>query len=73
MSTLRNRFGKRLRQIRRAKDLTQEQLAEAAGISIEFLSLIERGQNSPSFETMEKLAVVLEVEAGEFFQFPKDK
>ena len=71
MSTLRNRFGKRLRYIRRHKDLTQEQLAEAVGISIEFLSNLERGVNAPSFETLEKLATVLEVPVQTFFEFPE--
>jgi transcriptional regulator with XRE-family HTH domain len=71
MSTLRSRFGRRLRYIRRHKDLTQEQLAEAVGISVEFLSNIERGINAPSFETLEKLAQVLQVSVQELFQFPE--
>ena len=56
MSKLRVQFGRRLRQLRRQKDMTQEQLAEAAGISVDRLSNIERGVNAPSFETLEKLA-----------------
>ena len=71
MSTLRYRFGKRLRFIRRQKDLTQEQLAEAVGISVEFLSNLERGINAPSFETLEKLAAVLAVSVQELFAFPE--
>lgn len=71
MSTLRYRFGKRLRFIRRQKDLTQEQLAEAVGISVEFLSNLERGINGPSFETLEKLAGVLAVPVQELFAFPE--
>lgn len=68
MSTLRTRFGKRLRQIRRYRDLTQEQLAEALGLSVEFISNIERGKSAPSFETIEKLAEVLQVTVEELFQ-----
>ncbi len=67
MSTLRALFGKRLRSVRRQKDLTQQQLAEAVGISVEFLSLMERGINSPSFETLEKLSEVLQVPVAAFF------
>jgi len=67
MSTLRITFGKNLRRIRRQKDFTQEQLAEAAEISVEFLSNIERGINAPSFETLEKLASVLGVPVKTFF------
>lgn len=69
MSTLRFRFGRRLRHLRRQKDLTQEQLAEAVGISVEFLSNIERGINAPSFETLERLAAVLQLPFDAFFQF----
>ncbi len=61
MSNLRITFGKNLRRIRRQKDFTQEQLAEAAEISVEFLSNIERGINAPSFETLDKLAGALGV------------
>ena len=71
MNTLRSRFGKRLRAIRRQKDLTQEQLAEAVGISIEFLSNLERGVNAPSFETLEKLADILQVPVRDLFDFPE--
>ena len=69
MSTLRVRFGKRLRQIRRYKDITQVQLAELAGVSLETISNIERGKSAASFETIEKLAGVLGVEILELFDF----
>jgi len=68
MTTLRNRFGKRLRRIRRNKDLTQEQLAELVGVSVDFVSNIERGKSAPSFPTIERLAEVLEVPLEEFFK-----
>ncbi|MBK9715420.1 MAG: helix-turn-helix transcriptional regulator [Kouleothrix sp.] len=68
MSTLRTRFGKRLRKIRREKDITQEQLAEAISVTGEFISNLERGKSAPSFETVEKLAQALEVDVGEFFK-----
>ncbi len=48
--------------------MTQEQLAEAAGISVEFLSFMERGIHAPSFETLEKLSQVLGVDVEEFFK-----
>ncbi|MDZ8106578.1 MAG: helix-turn-helix transcriptional regulator [Nostoc sp. DedQUE12a] len=69
MSNLRTRFGRKLRQIRRLKNLTQQQLAEATGISVEFLSNIERGINAPSFDTLEKLVEVLNVSYVELFDF----
>ncbi|MFC2013714.1 helix-turn-helix domain-containing protein [Chloroflexota bacterium] len=69
VTTLRSDFGRRLRQIRRSKDLTQEQIAVVTGLSVEFISNIERGRNAPSFETIEKLAKVLETPIDAFFQF----
>ena len=69
MSELRKEFGKRLRSLRRQAGLTQEQLAEEAQISVDFLSLVERGINAPSFENLEKLAKALDVQVREFFEF----
>ena len=69
MSELRIQFGKRLRKLRRERDLTQDQLAEAAGISVDMLSNIERGVNAPSFETLAKLAIVLHVAVKTLFDF----
>lgn len=69
MNTLRAKFGQRLRELRKQKGLTQEQLAEAAQISVEFLSNMERGVNAPSFETLERLAQALKVPIKELFTF----
>jgi transcriptional regulator with XRE-family HTH domain len=68
MSELRIQFGRRLRQLRRERDITQEKLAESTGISIDMLSNIERGVNAPSFETMERLSKALGVHVREFFE-----
>ena len=53
MATLRKKFGMHLREIRAQRRMTQEQFAEALGISVDFLSLVERGINAPSFDTLE--------------------
>jgi len=49
--------------------MTQEQFAEAADISVDFLSLMERGRNAPSFETLEKIAKSLRIRVADFFTF----
>ena len=69
MASLRVQFGKRLRRLRVARDMTQEQFAEAASVSVDFLSLVERGINSPSFETLERFAKALKVRVAELFNF----
>lgn len=69
MGTLRRQFGKQLRLIRRRRGLTQEQFAEILGISLDFLSLIERGINAPSFETLESFSITLGIPVRDFFDF----
>lgn len=69
MATLREKFGRHLRQIRIQRRLTQEQFAEALDISVDFLSLIERGRSAPSFETLDRIAKRLRVSVSELFTF----
>ena len=59
----------RIRSIRHERKLTQEQFAERVGISVDFLSLIERGINAPSFETIEQMAKRLRVPVRALFDF----
>jgi transcriptional regulator with XRE-family HTH domain len=67
--TLKKEFGKRLQRLRKYKGFTQAQLAEAIEMSIETVSNIERGINGPSFDTLEKLAIVLKTPVYELFLF----
>lgn len=69
MPTLRKDFGHRLRTIRLERKLSQERFAEFVGISVDFLSLIERGVNAPSFETIEQMARRLRVPVKALFEF----
>ena len=69
MPSLRQHFGNRLRAIRHERKLTQEQFAERVGISVDFLSLIERGINAPSFETIEQMGKKLRVPVKALFDF----
>lgn len=57
----------RLREVRLARGLTQEQLAEKLDISLNFLNLIERGQRAPSFDTLERIAKVLRTPVSDLF------
>jgi len=54
--SLKKQFGLRVRQIRDESDKTQEEFAELIGMSVDFLSLIERGRNAPSFKKLERMA-----------------
>jgi transcriptional regulator with XRE-family HTH domain len=69
VSTLRKQFGKKLRSIRKALGRTQEEFAETLDISVDFLSLIERGLNAPSFESIEAFSITLGIPVRDFFDF----
>lgn len=57
-----------LRTARRLKDITQEQLADLAGVDKTTISDIERGKNrNPSWETVARIAKALDVEPHEIF------
>ena len=71
MPSLRKQFGQRLRSIRQQRKLPQEEFAELVGISVDFLSPIERGINAPSFEVLQKMGGSLRVPVRELFDFRK--
>jgi transcriptional regulator with XRE-family HTH domain len=67
--SLREKFGQRLKAIRLARKLSQEQFAELLGISVDFLSLIERGINAPSFENLDAFSTQLNIPLSGLFDF----
>jgi transcriptional regulator with XRE-family HTH domain len=69
LASLREKFGNRLRAIRLARKMSQEEFAELLEISVDFLSLIERGINAPSFENLEVFATQLDIPPSELFTF----
>ena len=67
--TLAYKLGVKIRTLRRGAELTQEQLAEAVQVSTNFIGYIERGQRAPSIDTLERIAMVLEIDPKEMFEF----
>jgi transcriptional regulator with XRE-family HTH domain len=61
-------LGKNIKSLRSQRGLTQAILAEKAGISIIFLSSIERGTKFPKAETIARVADVFKVEVFELFK-----
>jgi len=49
--------------------MTQQQFSELLDISIDFLSLVERGINAPSFESIEAFSIILGIPVKDFFDF----
>jgi DNA-binding XRE family transcriptional regulator len=69
LDNLRKQFGLRILQIRRDLAKSQEDFAEMIGMSVDFLSLIERGRNAPSFKKLERMARALSVPVAYLFTF----
>jgi transcriptional regulator with XRE-family HTH domain len=63
------KLGKRLREIRLSKGWTQEDMQEK-GFSYRYYGMIERGEVSPSIDTISKLADIFEITFNELFRFP---
>jgi transcriptional regulator with XRE-family HTH domain len=60
-------FGRTLRKRRRDLDLSQEALADLAGLSSKHVGEIERANKDPRVTTVLKLADALDLRAGELF------
>ena len=65
---LKKLIGNKIKTIRKQKGITQEKLAELIGIETPSMSNIETGKYSPSIETLQKLAEILNVKPYEFYQ-----
>lgn len=61
-------FGERIRRFRKSRNITQEELAEAVGISLSFLGHIERGTRKPSIETLIRIASALSTTTDELLK-----
>jgi transcriptional regulator with XRE-family HTH domain len=69
MEDIRAKFGKHLRKIREGKGLTQEGLADLAGLHFTYIGQIERGKRNPSLINLERLAKALKIDAGKLLPF----
>ncbi len=69
MQDIKQLLGKNIRLYRQKKNLSQEQLAELIGINFRSLSLIERGANFVTAETLTNIALALETPPKKFFEF----
>lgn len=67
MDDLRPLLGARVRALRIAQDLTQEELAEKADMHWTFISGVERGLKDPRLTTIGRIAAALEVPIADLF------
>ena len=66
---IKNLFGRKIKEYRKRKSLTQAQLAELVNVDDKHISCIESGKNFPSADLIERLATSLEVEPKDLFEF----
>ncbi|KEO84963.1 helix-turn-helix domain-containing protein [Tumebacillus flagellatus] len=67
MSDILMLVGLRVRDLRKQRGYSQEELAEKAGTHFSYIGGIERGQRNVTVKTLEKIAECLDVEVFEFF------
>jgi transcriptional regulator with XRE-family HTH domain len=61
--TLRRILARNLKRLRRERGLTQEELADLAGLNRNYVGMIERQENAATVDTIEGLAKALQVDA----------
>ena len=69
-SNLNHRIAERVRELRAAKTLSLDALATKSGVSRSMISLVERGESSPTAVVLEKLAAGLNVSLASLFDPP---
>lgn len=69
MATVTQKFGQKVRKVRKQRGLTQEKLAELAGIDYSYVNLIENGKRNPSLKVMAKLSRILGVRLEDLLRF----
>ncbi|MBD5401960.1 helix-turn-helix transcriptional regulator [bacterium] len=69
MGNLKVLFGRKIKEYRKIKHITQVQLAELVNVDDKHISCIENGKSFPSPNLISKLAEVLEVEPKDLFEF----
>lgn len=68
MDCIRFEIGSRIKAIRKRENLSQEKLAELAGLNTSYIGQIERGDKNPSVETVYKISKALKIDVSVLFE-----
>jgi len=60
-------FGNKVREERLKRNLSQEELAERAGVHRTYIGMIERAEKNITLSNIEKIALALEIEISQLF------
>lgn len=66
-------FGRRLRELRIERGLSQEELAQRAGLDRTYVSQAEQGRRNATLRTLQKIATALDTELAVLIADPKDE
>jgi len=69
MNRIERQFGKRVRELRLAMGLSQEEMAFKIGVHRTYLGGIERGERNPSLKNIAAIAMALDITLRELFSF----
>lgn len=64
-------LGQRIKELRKRKGISQEQLAEMVNLEPPSICNIETGRNYPTFQNLEKIIDILDTNFVEIFKFDK--
>ena len=63
------KFGKRIRELRKGRELSQKQLSELTGFHHNYVGMVERGERNPSLENIVVFANAFDMSLSELFRF----
>ncbi len=66
-------LGRRIRSLRQACRLTQQELGERAGLNYKYLGAVERGEENPSLVVLERIATGLGIDIADLFHFAHEE
>jgi len=70
---MREEVGRRIRDLRKARGLTQAQVAERAGLNVNYYAGTERAGANLTLDTLERVAKALEVPIADLFNFQSEE
>ena len=69
---IKEKVGKRIKQLREKNNLTQEVFAEKCGLDRTYITSIERGKRNISIVNLEKISNAFNISLREFFNFEEE-
>lgn len=68
VSVTHKKFGDRLKELRQAKGMTQEDLAGEVGVDRSYMGFLERGEKNPTLKRLVDIAKAFEISLSELFR-----